>query len=154
MIRLRIPIEHEVPITPMLDLAFQLLTFFILTFKPAPVEVQFNMNLLPIAPATVPETAPPPEEAPSETPAPLRTLTTTLYSDGTGNLGRIELDEATVDGLEGLRQRLEPLLQDPDLSFDQAVIRVASDLHYTYLIEVIDLYAQLELTKVSFTEIR
>ena len=25
------------PITPMLDMAFQLLTFFVLTYKPAPV---------------------------------------------------------------------------------------------------------------------
>ena len=42
----------EVPITPMLDMAFQLLTFFILTYHPMPVEGQFVMNLLPAQPAT------------------------------------------------------------------------------------------------------
>ncbi len=36
-----------VPVTPMLDMAFQLLTFFILTYQPMPSEVQFSMNLLP-----------------------------------------------------------------------------------------------------------
>ncbi|CAN5745690.1 hypothetical protein BH23PLA1_BH23PLA1_43910 [soil metagenome] len=154
MSKLRTTGELEVPITPMLDVAFQLLTFFILTFKPAPVELQFNMNLLPIAPATEPETAPPPDDASSDMPAPLRTLTTTLYSDGAGGLGRVDLDGRTVDGIEGLRQQIAPLLEDPDLAFDQAVIRVAPDLHYAHLIEVIDLFAQLDLTKVSFTEIR
>ena len=39
--------EVEVQITPMLDMAFQLLTFFILTYRPAPAEGQFSMNLLP-----------------------------------------------------------------------------------------------------------
>ena len=44
--------EIEIPITPMLDMAFQLLTFFILTYQPAPSEGQFSMNLLPAQPAT------------------------------------------------------------------------------------------------------
>ncbi len=43
--------EVEVQITPMLDMAFQLLTFFILTYHAAPTEGQFSMNLLPAAPA-------------------------------------------------------------------------------------------------------
>ena len=44
--------EIEIPITPMLDMAFQLLTFFILTYRPAPSEGQFSMNLLPPQAAT------------------------------------------------------------------------------------------------------
>ena len=39
----------DVPITPMLDMAFQLLTFFVLTYRPAPAKVQFGMKLLPAA---------------------------------------------------------------------------------------------------------
>jgi len=34
-------VEVEVQITPMLDMAFQLLTFFILTYRPAPTEGRF-----------------------------------------------------------------------------------------------------------------
>ena len=44
--------EPNVPIAPMLDMAFQLLTFFVLTYHPAPAEGQFVMNLLPAQPAT------------------------------------------------------------------------------------------------------
>jgi biopolymer transport protein ExbD len=38
-------IKIVLPITPMLDMSFQLLSFFILTFHPAPQEGQFSMTL-------------------------------------------------------------------------------------------------------------
>src|SRR5580698_8484067 len=39
--------EVELNLAAMLDMAFQLLTFFILTFKPAPVEGQINLRMPP-----------------------------------------------------------------------------------------------------------
>ena len=39
--------EVELNLAAMLDMAFQLLTFFILTFKPAPVEGQITLRLRP-----------------------------------------------------------------------------------------------------------
>ena len=53
----------------MLDMAFQLLTFFVLTFKPAPTELQFVMNLLPAQPATRMDAIAPPR-APRATNSP------------------------------------------------------------------------------------
>jgi biopolymer transport protein ExbD len=38
-------VEPDLPITPMLDMSFQLLAFFIMTFKPAPLEGQIAMTL-------------------------------------------------------------------------------------------------------------
>jgi biopolymer transport protein ExbD len=38
-------VEPELPITPMLDMSFQLLAFFILTFNPAPTEGQIALAL-------------------------------------------------------------------------------------------------------------
>lgn len=38
-------VEPDLPITPMLDMAFQLLAFFILTFKPSPTEGQILLAL-------------------------------------------------------------------------------------------------------------
>jgi biopolymer transport protein ExbD len=38
-------VEPDLPITPMLDMAFQLLAFFIITFRPSPTEVQLALAL-------------------------------------------------------------------------------------------------------------
>jgi hypothetical protein len=40
-------VEPDLPITPMLDMSFQLLAFFILSFKPMPTEGQITVNLPP-----------------------------------------------------------------------------------------------------------
>jgi len=40
-------VEADLPITPMLDMSFQLLAFFIITFRPSPTEVQFSVVLPP-----------------------------------------------------------------------------------------------------------
>jgi biopolymer transport protein ExbD len=40
-------VEADLPITPMLDMSFQLLAFFIMTFHPAPSEGQIAMSLPP-----------------------------------------------------------------------------------------------------------
>ncbi len=40
-------VEPDLPITPMLDMSFQLLSFFIMTFHPTPTEGQIAMSLPP-----------------------------------------------------------------------------------------------------------
>ncbi len=147
--------EVEVPITPMLDMAFQLLTFFILTYRPSPVENQFRMNLLPPAPVARPSAEPPPIDAaaPSDVPAALRTLTTTLRASADGGLAGIELGEDAVGGLDDLSTRLDAVLKDPNLGFDQALIQVDPRLHYAELVRVIDVFARHRLQKISFAEL-
>ncbi len=152
MRRFRSEETFEVSLAPMLDMAFNLLTFFIFTFRPAPIELQFNLNLLPTSPTAEPET--PPEEAPSDQPAPIRMLTTSLFADSEGRLSRATLEEFEFDDLKGLGDRLKTILSDPELGFDQATIQVDSKLHYRYLVEVINLFAALKLTKISFSELR
>lgn len=39
------PTEPDLPITPMLDMSFQLMAFFILTFRPVPTEGQLSLVL-------------------------------------------------------------------------------------------------------------
>ena len=46
------------PITPMLDMSFQLLSFFILTFHPMPTEGQLSINLPKIDAADKPQDDP------------------------------------------------------------------------------------------------
>jgi biopolymer transport protein ExbD len=40
-------VEADLPIIPMLDMSFQLLSFFIMTFHPSPTEAQISMSLPP-----------------------------------------------------------------------------------------------------------
>ncbi len=145
--------EIQIPITPMLDMAFQLLTFFILTFHPMPSEGQFSMNLLPAAPAT--DMQGPASEAASDpsVPASLKTLPTVLRAGAGGMLGRVSLGEADVQGMDSLKRELETILKDPTLPFDQALIKVDPYLKYSELMQVIDVFSSLKLTKISFAEL-
>ena len=148
--------EIEIPITPMLDMAFQLLTFFILTYRPAPAEGQFSMNLLPAQAATAMSKEPPKEEKTDSVATELTTLKTVLRAGVGGSLGQIVLGENPVADLKTLKTELESLVNDPALSFQQALIKVDPKLKYSELMKVIDVYSSLKpkpLTKLSFAEL-
>jgi biopolymer transport protein ExbD len=148
----------NVPVAPMLDMAFQLLTFFVLTYRPAPAEVQFVMNLLPAQPATS-ITAEAPSDKPSDNlPASLRTLPTVLRAGEGGSLASITVGEAAIPTeASALKLELDKYLQDPNLPFDQTLIRVDPRLRYSELMKVINAFADAFATakkepKISFDE--
>ena len=152
----------NVPIAPMLDMAFQLLTFFVLTYHPVPPEGQFVMNLLPPQPATAMAAAPAANQAaPSdELPVALRTLPTILKAGDGGRLARIvvEQNEIPTDP-KALEEALDKYLQDPDLPFDQTLIKVDPKLRYSELMKVINAFSNAFVKakkdpKLSFEELR
>lgn len=150
--------DVEIQVTPMLDMAFQLLTFFILTYRPAPTEGQFSMNLLPAAPAIDMAAEAPAAEQQAQSadlPAALRTLTTTIHARPDGSIARIVIGESEFQTLDQLRDRLKEIMADRDLLFDQAVIQADPDLSWAELIKVVDVFAGpgVNLTKLSFTEL-
>ena len=147
--------EVEVPITPMLDMAFQLLTFFILTYRPAPIEGKFSMNLLPAQKATEISKEQPKDAQPSID-ASLRTLKTVLRAGENGLIAEITLADKPIQNLDELRKELEAYTSDPILSFDQAVLEVDPQLKNSEFIRVVDLFSTLKpkpLTKISFKEL-
>ncbi len=145
----------EVPLTSMLDVAFQLLAFFVMTFNPTPVEVQYTMNLLPGSPQALPEQTNSEESTSnsSEIPAALRTLTTSLIADVSGKIERITIGENEVQGIDQLRARLKTILSDKTLPFDQALIQADPNLQYAELMAVIDVFSGEGLQKISFAEL-
>lgn len=151
----------EVPITPMLDMAFQLLTFFVLTYRPMPAEGQFLMNLLPAQPATAMSAESPDQgNASSDLPAALRTLPTILKADPGGNLARIVVGENNEipNDPAVLENELFNLFKDPDLPFDQTLIKVDSNLRYSELMKVINAFSNAftrakKDPKLSFAEL-
>jgi biopolymer transport protein ExbD len=150
----------EIPVTPMLDMAFQLLTFFILTYHPMPSEGQFSMNLLPAAPATdINAKAPENAAASADIPASLKTLPATLRAGEAGGLGRITLGDNEIQGgLKALKTELDTYFKDPTLPFDQTVLKVDPDLKYSALMQVIDVFSRAfadakKEPKLSFSEL-
>ncbi len=145
--------DVEIPITPMLDMAFQLLTFFILTYHPSPTEGQFSMNLLPAQPV-INMNAPAADSAASnsELPAGLKTLPTTLLAADDGMLAKVTLGENQIEGMEAFTKELTTILKDPTLPFDQTIIKVDSRLKYSELMKVINVFSELKVNKISFAE--
>jgi len=154
--------EPNVPVAPMLDMAFQLLTFFVLTYRQAPQEGQFVMSLLPAQPATAmgATTAQQDAAASSELPVSLRTLPTTLKAGEGGRLARIVVENDEIPNEpRALEEALLKYLQDPDLPFDQTLIKVDPNLRYSELMTVINGFSNAFVRarkepKLSFAELR
>lgn len=146
--------EVEVQITPMLDMAFQLLTFFILTYRPAPSEGQFALNLLPAQAVSKPDETPadPNAAANDQLPPALKTVTTTLRANGDGTLATVVMGDNDVP-LNEIDAELKKLYKNPDLPFDQALIQVDPTLKYSELVKIIDAFSRAEVTKISFAEL-
>jgi biopolymer transport protein ExbD len=102
------PDEVAFPVTPMLDMAFQLLAFFIFTFKPPSTETHLDLNL-PATPVALPSAA-----LGSAQPIPARNVDTDLENDllvraeanDLGDLKVLKLGEAPVPDLAALGKRL------------------------------------------------
>jgi hypothetical protein len=130
----------------MLDMAFQLLTFFVLTYRAAPVEGQFVMNLLPPQPVTAMNATPADASESSELPTSLRTLPTTLRAGDDGRLARVAIAEVEVPNERAaLEKELEQYILDPDAPFDQTLIKVDPNLRYSELMTVIDAFTNVFL---------
>jgi biopolymer transport protein ExbD len=152
----------------MLDMAFQLLAFFILTFKPAPVEGQINLNLPPPRPV-MPENqqiVDPPEGEDQPGLAPAHTLTITIASAGNGQVSSMQVGLAKLfDGpLDKNREvmldrRLKDVFAIEGKPYDQILLRVGKSLGYGELMKVIDVCTKQKMAdgtavnKISFVEL-
>jgi biopolymer transport protein ExbD len=135
--------EPTVQIAPMLDMAFQLLTFFILTYHPMPTEGQFVMNLLPAQPATSAAADAPTDAADDrKLPASLRTLPTVLKAGPGGVLAEISIGDKTITtDPAALENELYTYFQDPGLPYDQTLLTVDPNLKYSELIKIVNAFS-------------
>jgi biopolymer transport protein ExbD len=148
----------ELNMAAMLDMAFQLLTFFILTFKPAPVEGEVALRM--------PQAAPPVKAAgasvgskESEDPTKgLDSVAISLAADGPGNISGVRFEQDTIP-LEALEGRLKAALTDPNSTLKQVVIQASPRLRYDALMSVVDKCTKQKLAngeplkKLSFVEL-
>jgi biopolymer transport protein ExbD len=102
------PIEVQFPVTPMLDMAFQLLAFFVLTFQTPTSETRLDLYL-PAAPAALPGSS---EGQATEAPTrrPDLDLENDLWikaeADELGDLKSLALGDSRLPDLPALTDRL------------------------------------------------
>ncbi len=153
--------EVELNLAAMLDMAFQLLAFFILTFRPAPTEGFIALRMPPPQATTKPggaaSTDPNPASAPMER---LETLMVTIKSSAEGGVGSIQIEESAPSAnLSEFEQQLNTLLGAPGSNFEQVILQVGSGLHYDSLVRILDICSRVklasgeQLTKLSITEV-
>jgi biopolymer transport protein ExbD len=135
-----IPVDVTLPITPMLDMSFQLLSFFIITFHPMPTEGQLSVNLPNIDAADKSETPP---ELPSEK---KDEYTVTLIANSSGELASISMKGPTgeMGNIRNTADLFDQLKKIPKPAGRGAegvsiTLEASNDLTYARLIEVMDL---------------
>lgn len=153
--------DVELNVTAMLDLAFQLLTFFILTFRPSPVEGDVLLHMPPPMPTTIVKNAQSAgSDAKNVNPVQgLNTLVITLQGDPAGGIEAVSVGDSKLDGgLAALAPRLKTVLGDDRAGFDQVMIQVDPKVHYQELMRVIHACTQQKSKgkkplKLSFVEL-
>jgi biopolymer transport protein ExbD len=149
----------ELNLAAMLDMAFQLLTFFILTYRPPPTEGQISLRLPP--PEGVVKQAGQSLGADPKNQGPLHgltTLTITVFADPrTGKLTSLGIGEGGQASIGSVLELDKELRKDlASAPFDQVVIQVSPACRYDELMKVIDVCTHQtladgkKLSKLSF----
>ncbi len=145
----------------MLDMAFQLLAFFILTFKPAPVEGQVNLRLPPAQPVTVVKGG---QAAGSNTNNPnplqgLNSLVISIYARPDGTVNTIQVLDAALNNIPQAEKRIHLELAQKGSVLDQVALQIDSKLKYEELMKVVDVCTRAKLpdgkplAKLTFVEL-
>jgi len=120
----------ELQMTPMIDIVFQLLIFFIMSFKIVTLEGDFNVKM----PLGAPSEGPPPDSLP-----PIRVQ---LTANDDGTLSGIRMGERPLPGFQALRREIVTIVgpeggpgslaEEAEVEFD-----LDYDLDYKYVIDAI-----------------
>ena len=136
--------DVELNVAAMLDMAFQLLTFFILTFRPPPVEGQITLRMPPPqAVLGAGSTAAGQDESkdPKDV-KPVKTLTITVASAG-GNIDVVEVGVPTVGMTQvpfpSLNDKLGEYFKGSGDAFEQVIIQASPNLQWGQLMRVVEI---------------
>lgn len=156
--------DVEMNLAAMLDMAFQLLTFFILTFKPAPVEGQLAVNLPPPIPVKTPANAV--GGAGDLVSVPGEPVHLKVTADGAGDVVQVNFENSasipgplTPGSLQAVDQKLQSMFGMQGVAYDRVQIAVDGQLRYGELMKIVDICSRQKLAdgtvvnKISFTEL-
>jgi len=159
--------EVVLNLAAMLDMAFQLLAFFILTFRPAPVEGQINLNLPPPVPIAQQQQVDKKDDEVGVGIAAAHTLTIRIVAAGNGqvasiSVGLAKLFEGPLDRgrISLLDRRLKDVFAIEGKPFDQVLLQVGKALNYGELMKIIEICTRQKMAdgkpvnKISFVELQ
>ena len=139
----------ELPITPMLDMSFQLMFYFVITFNPMPTEAQLSLALPKVEGGA---SAPPPVGIDAND----EELIVQIFASDNGQIlaitaarpnGNVELGKDTSALLKYLKERAAATTgKTPKLKFE-----FAERLNYQYVIKMIDEAKRAGYDRVSPT---
>jgi biopolymer transport protein ExbD len=139
----------EINLAAMLDMAFQLLMFFILTFSPMPLESQIAAQLP--ASGTITQSMLPREDNGG-------LVTVTVLASDVGGVKDMAVDQAIVRDVGGLKQELKRTISSRGKC--NVVMQVDTKLHYQELVHVVDACMQVGglvdglIEHMTFVELR
>lgn len=114
--------KPRINMTPMIDVVFLLLTFFVMTFKIIIPEGDFNVQMTPQGQQQVAK-------------LPEKPIQVRLLADAQGLISAIQLNEEEINNFDVLRQRVSAIsLAKPDLEVE---IFPDEHLRYEYVIKAI-----------------
>jgi biopolymer transport protein ExbD len=149
----------------MLDMAFQLLAFFVLTFRQTPLEGQISLRLpAPQATVVVKDGEAAGSDLSNKNPLQgMNTLTISVSANPTsGTINGLRIGESPVTGrdlIAALDGDLRKLFRDQGNPFDQVIIQASDSCRYEELMKIIDVCTHQsladgkKLSKLSFVEL-
>jgi biopolymer transport protein ExbD len=146
------PVKADLPITPMLDMSFQLLTFFVFTFRPTPMEGQLSLFLPKEAGNATSMEAPPITDEVSEE------FTIEVRSTNLGDIASIKMKTPAGETNLGadpknLQSELKKIARPAGQKPPKIKIESANELKYARIIEIMDLCIRAGFDQVGVVPI-
>ena len=137
--RSKTPAEVELNMAAMLDMAFQLLAFFILTFRPSPIESQISLRM----PDYKTNEAVGQSDNQDSNPSTGLPLTVSVHATPEGEIAGVEVGPQTVGAgagpsevISGLNGMLKEFLTNGE--FEGISLQISDSLNYERLMQVLD----------------